>query len=139
MKGFKKPPDLVVTVLEAVCILLQEKPDWSTAKRVMGDMKFIDRLKGYDKDSIDPKVIKKVGKYIKMEKFQPSEVKSVSLAATSLCMWVRAIFKYDAVAKNIEPKRKALNEAMASLEKAQAILEQKRAALREIQAKVADL
>lgn len=132
MKGFKKPPDLVVTVLEAVCILLQEKPDWSTAKRVMGDMKFIDRLKGYDKDSIDPKVIKKVGKYIKMEKFQPSEVKSVSLAATSLCMWVRAIFKYDAVAKNIEPKRKALNEAMASLEKAQAILEQKRAALREI-------
>jgi len=139
VKGFKKPPELVVTVLEAVCILLGEKTDWNSAKKVMGDMKFIDRLKGFDKDSIDPKIIKKLGKYIKMDKFMPSEVKSVSLAATSLCMWVRAIFKYDAVAKNIEPKRNALNEAMASLEKAQSILEEKRGTLREIQAKVADL
>ena len=35
IKGFMNPPAVVVLVLEAVCILLGEKTDWSGAKQVM--------------------------------------------------------------------------------------------------------
>jgi hypothetical protein len=30
IKSFTKPPDLVQTTMEAVCILKGEKPDWDT-------------------------------------------------------------------------------------------------------------
>lgn len=34
IKTFSKPPALVQLTMEGVCILLHEKPDWETAKRV---------------------------------------------------------------------------------------------------------
>jgi hypothetical protein len=34
-------------VLEAVCILLGEKNDWDSAKKVMVDIGFLERLRGY--------------------------------------------------------------------------------------------
>jgi dynein heavy chain len=41
---------------QGVCLLLQEKPDWDTAKRVLGEATFIKRLMEYDKDNISDKV-----------------------------------------------------------------------------------
>lgn len=35
----------------------------------------------------------------------PEKVKSVSAAATSLCMWVRAMDIYGRVSREIEPKK----------------------------------
>jgi hypothetical protein len=34
-------------VLEAVCIMLNEKTDWTNIKIVMMDLNFLDRLKNY--------------------------------------------------------------------------------------------
>jgi hypothetical protein len=34
-------------VLEAVCILLNEKTDWANIKVVMMDLNFLDKLKNY--------------------------------------------------------------------------------------------
>lgn len=36
IKTFTKPPHLVLLTMEGVCILLQEKADWETAKKVWG-------------------------------------------------------------------------------------------------------
>jgi dynein heavy chain len=47
-------------VLSAVCILLQEKSDWESAKKVIVEMSFLERLKGYDKTSITDGLIKKL-------------------------------------------------------------------------------
>lgn len=33
IKSFAKPPPLVQMVMEAVCVLLGEKPDWDTSKK----------------------------------------------------------------------------------------------------------
>jgi hypothetical protein len=38
--------------MEAVCILKQERPDWDTAKRVLGDSNFMRSLEDFDKDNI---------------------------------------------------------------------------------------
>jgi len=34
IKSFSKPPPLVLTTMEAVCILFGQKPDWDTSKKV---------------------------------------------------------------------------------------------------------
>jgi dynein heavy chain len=38
--------------MEAVCILKQERPDWDTAKRVLGDSNFMRSLEEFDKENI---------------------------------------------------------------------------------------
>jgi len=121
IKGFKSPPPLVQKVLEAVCILLGAKPDWDSAKKVM-DSTFLQKLMDYDKDNIPPAVIKKIIVYYDDPEFQPEVVAKVSKAATSLCMWARAMKVYDEVAKVVEPKRKQLSEATAMLESEKAKL-----------------
>ena len=60
----KNPPAGVKLVMEAVCILKNAKPDrvpdpsgtgkmvldyWGPSKRLLGDMKFLDNLKAFDK------------------------------------------------------------------------------------------
>ena len=39
-----------VFVCQAVNVLLQEKPDWDTAKKVLNRPTFLQDLKAYDKD-----------------------------------------------------------------------------------------
>ena len=60
MKSFANPPKAVKTVLEAVCILLGRKPDWDTSKNVITDSTFMTQLQTYDKDNIEPKIIRRL-------------------------------------------------------------------------------
>ena len=101
----KNPSELVISVLEAVCILLGLKGDWNAAKNLMGDAQFIQKLIDFDKDNIPEQVMKRVRRYIDNPKFIPDEVAKVSRLSSSLCMWVRAIDLYAKIFKSIEPKR----------------------------------
>jgi dynein heavy chain len=125
--------------MEGVCLLLGEKTDWPTAKKVLSNTKLLENLKAYDKDNIPKPTIKKLQKYIADPEFTPEKLESVSSAAVSLCMWVRAMDVYARVAKEIEPRRKALEEAEAKLNKAQTELREKQDGLRKVQARVAAL
>ena len=140
VKSYAKPPELVQLVLEAVCILLDAKPDWNEAKKLLADTFFMERLQTYDKDNIDPKAIAKVRKaYTSKPNFVPDVVGKVSSAARSLCMWVRAMDTYARVATQVAPKKAKLDEATAKLNDAQAMLRDKQAALAEVEARVASL
>ncbi|KAI8465887.1 MAG: dynein heavy chain 7 [Monoraphidium minutum] len=132
IKSFPKPPPLVQMTLEAVCILKQEKPDWDTAKRVLGEANFMEE---FDKDAIPDAVIRKLKRYIDDPTYTPESVAKQSKAAMSLCMWTRAMDVYNRVAKVVGPKREKLRQAQAQLEAADAALAEKQAAL----AGVADL
>lgn len=85
--------------MQAVCILKQEKADWDTAKRVLGDSGFMRSLVEFDKDHIPDAVIKKLRKYTDSPDFTPEAVAKQSKAAQSLCMWCRAMEVYDRIAK----------------------------------------
>lgn len=56
-----------------------------------GEQNFIKSLIHFDKDNISDKVLKKIGAYCAQPDFQPDIIGRVSLAAKSLCMWVRAM------------------------------------------------
>lgn len=56
-----------------------------------GEANFIKTLVNFDKDNISDRVLKKIGQYCKQSDFQPEIIGKVSLAAKSLCMWVRAM------------------------------------------------
>jgi dynein heavy chain len=139
MKAFNNPPEMVKFTLEAVCILMDVKPDWGEAKRLMSQMDFMDKLKVYDKDNIPPKIMKKVMKYYQDPRFLPESIKQQSSAAMCLCMWVRAMVVYDKVAKGIEPKKAKLKEAEDSLAQVNAQLAVKKEALQAVLDRVAGL
>jgi len=75
VKSMKNPPNAVKLVMEAVCIMKgirpERKPDpsgsgkmvedfWGPSQKLLGDFKFLDSLKNYDKDNIQPAIIKKI-------------------------------------------------------------------------------
>lgn len=65
VKSMKNPPGVVKLVMESVCIMLGEKPErkpdpssgrmvedyWSTSLKLLGDFKFLERLKSYNRVS----------------------------------------------------------------------------------------
>lgn len=56
-----------------------------------GEANFIKTLVNFDKDNITDRVLKKIGQYCRQVDFHPEIIGKVSLAAKSLCMWVRAM------------------------------------------------
>jgi len=139
IKSFPKPPPLVMMTMEAVNLLLGEKQDWDTAKKVLSDTQFMVRLKTYDKDNIAPKILKNLEKYVTKPEYTPETVGNQSKAAKSLCMWTFAMDTYSKVAKEVEPKKKRLAEMNAQLAAANKDLKEKQDGLREVEEQVAAL
>ena len=100
---------------------------------MMGDIKFLDTLKAYDKDNIPPTIMKKIReKYVNNPYFDPNLVKKVSTACEGLCKWVRAIEVYDRVIKIVSPKKAKLAEAETELARQMDKLNEKRAQLQQV-------
>jgi dynein heavy chain len=57
--------------MEVVCTLLAEKTDWESAKKVLMDLGFIERLKTFDKNTIPDKITQKLKSYIMRADFEP--------------------------------------------------------------------
>nr|XP_032821318.1 dynein heavy chain 7, axonemal isoform X2 [Petromyzon marinus] len=155
VKTMKSPPAGVKLVMEAISILKGVKPDrvpdpsgsgrmvedlWGPAKRLLGDMKFLQSLHDFDKDNIPVAIMKTIrAKYITNLEFDPDKIRNASTAAEGLCKWVIAMESYDKVAKVVAPKKVKLNQAEAELAVAMGSLRKKQEALREVQDKLAGL
>ncbi|XP_061175178.1 dynein axonemal heavy chain 3-like [Saccostrea echinata] len=146
VKSMKNPPAPVKLVMESICVMLgiksERKPDgtgkmiedyWGPSQKLLGDLKFLDRLKGYDKDNIPVPIIKKIReKYITNPDFDPVLIKNASTACEGLCKWVKAMDIYDKVAKVVAPKKIKLAEAEGELAVQMQKLDEKRAQLKEV-------
>jgi dynein heavy chain len=139
LRVFTTPPEMVQTVMEAVCILMGAKTDWKSAKAVLGDSQFLNKLMNYDKDNIPMSMTKKLKKYMENPEFVPEKVAKVSKACTSMCMWARAMDVYSRVIREVEPKRAKLAGAQAELKIVMEGLAQKQAQLQEVKDKIASL
>ena len=138
IKAFATPPTYVQNACMCVAHLNPrgKKDDastgWKGAKVMLGDMRFLDYLLQYDKDTIKDRMIRKVKTYFRDPDFTVENMKSVSKAGAGLLQWVVAIVKYHGVAKNVEP----LKLKVAKMEKEQAKSEQE---LGKINAELAEI
>ncbi|XP_035261919.1 dynein heavy chain 3, axonemal [Anguilla anguilla] len=149
VKSMQNPPGPVKLVMESICVMKgikpERKPDpggsgkmiedyWGSSKKLLGDMKFLENLKAFDKDNIPPANIKKIrDRFIDNPEFQPSIIKNVSSACEGLCKWVRAMEVYERVAKVVAPKKERLKGAEGELAVQMAMLAVKRGELKEVE------
>ncbi|KAK6187847.1 hypothetical protein SNE40_005782 [Patella caerulea] len=148
VKSMKSPPAAVKLVMESICVMMaiksERKPDpggsgkmiedfWGPSQKLLGDLKFLDRLKSYDKDNIPPPIIKRIReKYCSNPEFEPNLIKNASTACEGLCRWVRAMDIYDNVAKVVAPKKAKLAEAEGELSVQMEKLNEKRSQLQAV-------
>jgi dynein heavy chain len=164
LKGFKVATPGVLLTAEALCILFNKKPakvpnpagkgpkvdDWwePCKSELLSDGNFMNSLKDYDTNNVDPEIIKKMeplmaksGLDEKGEKmtFHLDVVAKSSKAAAGLACWAQAVVKYDKVARIVRPKRLALAAAEKEVAAAQAALAEKEGALAKLKANEAKL
>uniref|UniRef100_A0A8B9LGD7 Dynein, axonemal, heavy chain 7 n=1 Tax=Astyanax mexicanus TaxID=7994 RepID=A0A8B9LGD7_ASTMX len=152
VKSMKSPPAGVKLVMEAICILKGIKPDrvpdpsgsgkkvedfWGPAKKLLGDMRFLQSLHEYNKDNIPPAYMTIIrNKYITNPDFVPEKIRTASTAAEGLCKWVCAMDSYDRVAKVVAPKKEKLAQAEGQVKVSMDSLQKKQAALKEVKEKI---
>ena len=79
LRVYTKPPQMVVSVMSAVCILLQVPYDWKSAKQtLLSDPLLWKRLVQLDKDAIPDRVFTKLKKITKSDDFNPDRIGEVS-------------------------------------------------------------
>ncbi|XP_072535232.1 dynein axonemal heavy chain 3 [Salminus brasiliensis] len=155
VKSMQNPPGAVKLVMESICVMKgikpERKPDpggsgkmiedyWGPSKKLLGDMKFLESLKAFDKDNIPASNIKKIrDKFIGHPDFQPSLIKNVSSACEGLCKWVRAMEVYERVAKVVAPKKERLREAEDELGVQMKMLAVKRGELKAVEDRLQSL
>ncbi|KAI5643131.1 dynein heavy chain and region d6 of dynein motor domain-containing protein [Phthorimaea operculella] len=143
LKSFGSPPEAVVSVCAAVLVLFAKKGkipkdrSWKACKMLMGKVdQFLNDLIYFDKENIQPDVIKAVLPYIKDKDFNPQFIMAKSAAAAGLCSWVINIVKFYDVYVVVEPKRRALNAANAELKAARDKLQMLNDQLKELEEKL---
>lgn len=97
--------------VQAVCVILDVKPAkakdeagkpindyWKPSVALLNEKDFLNKLKTYDKDNINPKLIDKIRtSYLTNEGFTPENAKKASPAAEGMCKWVHAMSSYEKV------------------------------------------
>jgi dynein heavy chain len=152
VKGMKSPPDGVRLTVAAVCVMKSIAPKmvddgmgkktadyWEPGKKMLNDPKFLTSLLEYDKDNISPQVITNLKPFMQNPDFDPLKIKSASIACHGLCCWVRAMDKYDHVAKIVGPKKLELAHAEAEYKECMDNLNEKLETLRKVEERMANL
>ena len=68
--------------------------EWKDLKKLIGDSKIIDMMKGYDKDKVSPAILRKLKPIVTQEGMQYDVLRSKSAAAANLSLWVQGIYRY---------------------------------------------
>ena len=75
------PKIIILIILDFYIIIRKGKfmdDYWIPGQRMMGDIKFLDSLRAFDKDNVPQHIMEKIRiKYINMELFDPNNVKKV--------------------------------------------------------------
>ena len=149
IRSMQNPPQAMLTVMEALCMLLQRKPPrvmgedgykhddyWAEAKVMLQDTQFLNNLRAFDKDNIPESAIVKLMPYINNPSFVPKEVAKISRALMSICAWIIAMVNYYHLRQEVKPKELRLEQAEQVLKAKEDMMRANRKKLQVIEAKI---
>ncbi|KXS10801.1 hypothetical protein M427DRAFT_103173 [Gonapodya prolifera JEL478] len=146
LKSFGSPSNEIIGVTAAVMVLLAppgkipKDRSWKAAKNMMAKVDaFLESLINFKKEEIDQTNLDAIDPYLADPNFTPDYIKTKSVAAAGLCAWAVNIVGFYRVYKDVEPKRKALEQANAELQAAQSKLKEVQDKIAELDANLADL
>ena len=64
IRSYRKPPNSVVLVVEAICILFKEKPTWEAGTHLLHRENFFEELEFFDKESVSQSAYQKLQVWI---------------------------------------------------------------------------
>ena len=89
MRAYANPPQLVLQVFGAVCLLFKKKETWDDSKRMMGEGDFVGNLINFKTETVTNQMLSKLrATYLSLPNFNKETAKSVSAALVSLVEWV---------------------------------------------------
>ncbi|XP_008294462.1 dynein heavy chain domain-containing protein 1 [Stegastes partitus] len=92
VRHYRDPPDGVVKVMDAVCLLFNRPPGWESAKQLLGQSNFFQELEFFDHNSFTNEQLQQLEQIVDSPQFVPDSVREVSKACESLCLWVQAVY-----------------------------------------------
>lgn len=145
LKSMTKPPAGVEKVTTAVLMMVKGETknfSWDNAKKMMAKVDaFKSTLENYKGETIPAEIVSRVEPILDDPNFTFEKMKSKSLAAANLCVWVINIITFHKVYRKVKPLMDALDgakqakvEADNNLQKVEAIVAQVEQQLAELQA-----
>ncbi|XP_018537954.1 dynein heavy chain domain-containing protein 1 [Lates calcarifer] len=93
VRHYRDPPDGVVKIMDAICLLFNRPPGWDSAKQLLGQYNFFQELEFFDRYSLTSEQLQQLGQIVHSPQFVPESVREVSKACESLCRWVQAVYE----------------------------------------------
>jgi len=116
LKKVNNPIKAVHMALECTLIYLGYKQfEWSVAQKALADMKFLDKLKTYDKDAVPDNILQKVRNLTKKPDFNIERMTKASKAAGGLAKWCKSIREYAEsliVVRPLQAKQQQMTEKL---------------------------
>ncbi|KAH7827931.1 dynein haevy chain 8, inner dynein arm 4 [Monocercomonoides exilis] len=153
--GYKSPGKGVQLVLAALCIVMgvppakiqdpdhpnQKKEDYMGPARglVSHPRELMDSMLNFDKEHLDPKMIKKIEPYIQNEEFIPEKVAKGSKACMSICIWIRAMYSFYFTFLDVKPKQELVAKAEKELAAVLKTLKEKQDSLNILESNIKQL
>ena len=106
LRQTQKPTESTLLALRCTLLYLgHKKPDWPTAQRAMTDIKFLEKLKKYEKDNIPNDILKEVRKLgvNDPEVFNTARIAQSNKAAGGLARWCQYLYRYAQALKVVRP------------------------------------
>uniref|UniRef100_A0A8C6KV71 Si:dkey-11m19.5 n=1 Tax=Nothobranchius furzeri TaxID=105023 RepID=A0A8C6KV71_NOTFU len=94
VRHYRDPPDGVVKIMDAVCLLFNRPPGWESAKQLIMQPDFFQEMEFYDYQSLTKAQLQQLGQIAHSPLFVPESVQEVSKACESLCRWVQAVCEF---------------------------------------------
>ncbi len=95
LKKVNNPIPAVQLALECTLTYLgSNKLDWATAQKALADMKFLEKLRSYDRDNIPDSILNKIRVLTRKPEFNIEKMTKASKAAGGLSRWCKALHEY---------------------------------------------
>ncbi|MBN3311494.1 DNHD1 protein, partial [Atractosteus spatula] len=126
IRCYRVPPDGVVMVMNAVCLMFGRPRNWESSKQLIGQTSFFQDLEFYDKSGITDSLFTALGRIVVQPEFQPAVVREASRACESLCLWVHSIYQYASVQRHLAPQHNRVHQVEEHMVKSRIRLGQER-------------